>query len=525
MAQKPRKLKIFFTDFMRQGDALPPDVRCLGLGDSTLVAGTSTDQGSYFDGMVGAFGIPVRADGGNPIVGLSANGPERSFGAGTLDRFITAGVVNSGWSTSVGRNPRSGYTTSDGQTVDVCPQQFTDLAIASGGTRTGYTADGNQTGIAMYCMFGAHVHNSTKTTVLATGFGPGSCPFTERQTHARWIGWGAGPTRGRADMRIQGIRAVAGQNMSSANWTLANIAFVGSKQTMDHSAAGGVLSYTADCGAGAGIPGLIIVNPDADSSGNNCTILSTGARVFRSDSGGNPITGVHMGCLGIGGNTIEDIGKMLGIGSSPYVTPAVCEAYLAEFIGAGTMGVNAGPTHVMVLVGHNYSSAEASACTAGDPAVYAANLAAVIQAIKARCLSLNNAVPEILILFAPAFRTSYSRLHMETAEAAAASAAASEDVSFLSLFDLTDTGGSSFSTLVPPYSRGAAMGSAAGTTSGPVPSGDYLHPSRWAQYVVARRIWEVGCEACGYQAISPLKPGPLPEVAVAGGRIRRGRWR
>jgi lysophospholipase L1-like esterase len=233
-----------------------------------------------------------------------------------------------------------------------------------------------------------------------------------------------------------------------------------------------------------------------------------------------------MASIAIGGNTLQDIGRMLGIGTGPYVDNPSLDAYLQAFIGGSTLGVNAGPTHVLLQVGYNFVSAEVTANNAGDTSVYSANVTALIQAIKAAGIRLNNMEPEILVLFSPARRTSYTRLNIETAERASAEAAAAEDVSFYSLLSDTDPGTSNFEApFSPSYTKSAAIGSVAGTTSGPVPGGDFLHPSRWAQYVLARRIWEAGCVACGYQPISVLRPGPLPELEASGGKPRRGRWR
>lgn len=525
MGIAPRLLGEFFAPFFLQGQALPPDVRLLLLGDSTFTTNTATTQGSFGAAILDAWGIPMRADGRNPVVGLSGRGPER--GNERWAGCTTVAQTNfAGWGTPVERLPGAAASNS---ATDVSPHPYTDLGMASG-ARTSYGGDGTGVGVPLTFGIGRSSVNGALTGTTDCGFGAfGTDPFSGVQCHATWISTGAGATRGTNDMRIQGMRWACGSSLSSAGSTgalnLNRGLHVGSKTTMDLTPSGGVLAFKVDCGAGPGLPGFIVINPNAADSSAARTLFSTGFRVCRTDSGGIPIDGVHIAGISTATYTITDIRKAVGDDASPTFSAANFLNYVRAYIGKGTDGVNNGPTHIVLQCGYNYSSGESAANQAGNTATYRDNIIGLIQYLKAASVILSNNNLKILVLFCGAmWQSSRTRTEVETAELAASQAAAAEGCAFYSMFNVTDTGVANFNTVQPWYTRGASVAStASGDGSGPVATGDFLHPSLRGAEVLMRKLWDDAADELGYQAWPDLITG-LPLAAARGGGARgRGR--
>jgi hypothetical protein len=524
MGIAPRNLGDFFDPWFKQGDALPPDVRCLLLGDSTFTTATAITQGSFGAAILTAFGVPQRADGRNPFVGLAGRGP---IAGNERWAACSSGTTTAGWGSAVDRNP--GATASNGAT-NVAPGPYSDFNMGSSGVRTQYGGDTTGAGVPLVVIAGRNISNAAIASSTDSGFGSfGSEPFSGVQCHATWITTGAGASRGLNDMRVQGIRGTSGSSLTNAasGWAANRTRYVGSKTTVDMTPDGGVLPWKVDCGAGAGLPGFFVANPDAADSMAARTILSTGWRICRTSGAGVPIDGLHIGGISTATYTIPNIRAAVGDDASPTFTQANFLNYLRAFIGKGTDGVNNGPTHIIIQCGYNFASAESTALASGDTSVYRDNIIGLIQYMKARCVTLNNAEPKILIFFCGAMhQNGFNRSVAVNGELAASQAALAEGCAYYSMFNATDTGVSSFASVQPWYTRGASVNNtASGDGTGPVATGDFLHPSLVGADALMRRLWSDAADDLDFEAWPNLATGlPMAAIRGGGGSRSRGRW-
>ena len=360
----------FFRDLLVQNAGLSIAVCYDSMSSESVVA----SQSSATSAIMRKWELPRRSDGSPAWCGIGTNGTRFIVDASRLFMSINSGATG-GWSTSAGRNPGGtgsgttvgGPTTVTGSTGGdsaVALQSYTDWSV-TGSSRTAWNGTVTGTGAASVIIAGTNNHASTSIPGPQGWYG--GDPFNSRQTIIREIWFGA--TGGATDMRVQAIRQVHDQNSIST----ANTTFVGSVSSAINHGAAGVTYTDADCGAGPGSPGRMLVNP-AVPSGTTIRMYSIGFRCFRS-SGGVPIVGAHIAamatpatyaqqhasCLGKSG-MVASLPNAVEQGPDPYFSAANAREYVKRLCG---FSGNDYATHIIIYDGHNRTATENSELALG----------------------------------------------------------------------------------------------------------------------------------------------------------------
>lgn len=516
----------FFENF----DVSGAHIRLLVGYDSMCAESQTLNQGSMMRSIMETWDFPNLPDGSPPWVSVGTHGYP-SFG-----RTIWGGDYGAfGWTRTLNKAP-GGAAADSGQGIGgpasggetgVSPNPYADFTIAAGSSRTGYSADGSSTGVVAHgCIWNPPPSGGTGRTLTYNGY----CdPFSGRQCHARLLFTknAAGPT----DMRLQGIR----QLWSTSTISAANTGYVGSKATLDMSGSG-YTSADADCGAGEGCPGLVLVNPTTPTGASTLRMYITGMRMYRS-SGGLPLTeGVHIATMAQGANSDIHQASLLGVADmttgqsnanartpNPYCAAADTRSYISSLVGSSTTPTSY-PNRILIYTGHNLSDAETSELASGQSATQLAALLGIMNQHTANAAALGSEAPRFLILCCEKFYSGYSTTIRDNKRntCRAAALAFGTNASFIDLYDYTNDGTADTETMW--YSRHYAGRAMAGTSSGPVIDSalDRVHNSFAGANYIARLVWEIGMEALNR---SPgLLRGDRSEIAKAstGGKGRVG---
>ena len=483
-------LSWFSSDFLRQG----ADIRMIVGYDSMSTDQQSTDQGSLAASIATTWTLPLRSDSSPALVGVAG-----SIGS-SLSNIGLSNASAQGWTLGSVKTPGDTFQTSGGN--QNCGAPASDFYVAAGTSRTGWTT-ATTTGVVQ-TWAGAGTHSVRTGNAYHDVYGGN--PFSQRQTHARYIvkGTASNPT----DMLIKGIRQAS--NTAITTVSAANTGYP-SSATMTISGTT-VQAFDADCGAGAGNAGIHITNPGTPTGATALRLIGLGGRVFRS-SANAPIAGWHLAAWGTGGHTISQFGSCLGLtgytSPDPYFSATDAQAFAAAMVGGGA---TAGPTHWMIYTGKNFTGTEQTELAAGNVATYLANHVAIINRCVAISRALNGAttMPKVCIVFSEAHQNGYSATFWQTALQAVQMAAAQTSQSCLDLFTRTNTlplTGTPFSSWANPLGKQASINDAAGTSAGPIAAtNDYLHHSKTSDRIVAEMIWDAMVESCGF----------MPRVSVYG---------
>lgn len=160
----------------------------------------------------------------------------------------------------------------------------------------------------------------------------------------------------------------------------------------------------ADCGSGSGTPYIATrvdqtVSPDYDETNKNQTL--EGVLFYKHDGAGNPLKGIGIMDMAIGGHTTESLLAQLGGGASP----AAVFARIKEWVANHKLGKR---FVFMLSIGINLTSAESTELSAGIKTTIKNNLkalVAILRAIEPDCL---------ICICAPHMTPGYSVLHCET---------------------------------------------------------------------------------------------------------------
>lgn len=490
----------FFEDFNVAGAS----IRMLVGYDSMSAESQTLNQSTLGRAIIETWDFPNLADGSPPWVSV---GHGFSF-FGRVIHGVDQGAQ--GWTRTNNKAP-GGAAADAGQGIGgpasggengVSPNPYADYTIAAGSSRTAYVADGNAAGVAIQaCLFNPPPSGGTGRPLTYNGY----CdPFSGRQCHSRLLFTknAAGPT----DMRLQGIR----QLWSTTTMSAANTGYVGTKTTIDMSGSG-YAAADVDCGAGEGLPGLVLVNPNTPTGASTLRMYVTGVRIYRS-SGGLPVdSGVHLATLAQGANSDIHQASLLGVPNmtsgqsnvnartpNPYVAAADARSYISNIAGGSTAGTSY-PNRIIIYTGHNLSDAETSELASGQSATQLAALLGIMNQHTANAAALGSETPRFLIVCCEKFYSNYSTTIRDNKRNTCLAAAASFGVnaSFIDLYDYTNDGTSDDTTMW--YSRHYAGRAMAGTSSGPViDTGlDRVHNSHLGGNYIARLIWEIGMEALG----------------------------
>jgi hypothetical protein len=168
--------------------------------------------------------------------------------------------------------------------------------------------------------------------------------------------------------------------------------------------------YTdVSCGVGPGLPSLEITSaPGVDERGEYAVWL--GAGFYAVDAGGNRIPGFGLMLVGVGGWTTANHLDNAGC------TPQALAGYYAATLRPNTF---------LLHIGANQTAAEAQSLNAGDPSVYRANVAAMIDRHTQAALAAGAQGPVRWILVNP-FPLGWSDLNAQTRMVALSQVAAAD---------------------------------------------------------------------------------------------------
>ena len=516
----------FFENFNVQ-DA---NIRILVGYDSMCAESQTLNQGSMMRSILDTWDFPNLSDGTAPWVSIGTQGPS-TFGR----TVFSIDMSSHGWTKTNSKAP-GGAAADSGQGIGgpasggengASPNPYSDWTIATGAARTAYSADGSSNGVAFHvCTWNPPPSGGTGRTFTWNGY-PDA--FSGRQCTARMLFTknAAGPT----DMRIQGIRHL----WSSSTISAANTGYVGSKTTVDMSGSG-YAAVDADCGAGEGCPGFLLINPNSPTGASTLRMYVTGCRVFRS-SGGNPLTtGVSIATVAQGANSDIHQASLLGVSNmttgqsnvnartpNPYVAAADARSYISSLVGGSTAATSY-PNRVIIYTGHNLSDAETSELASGQSATMLAALTGIMQQHTDNATALGAEAPRFLVLSCEKFYSGYSTTIRENKRATQRQAAVNfgSKASYIDLYDYTNDGTADDQTMW--YSRHFAGRAMAGVSAGPViDTGlDRVHNSYAGANYIARLVWEIGMESMGL-SVGVLR-GDRSEIARASSGGRRRVW-
>lgn len=483
-------LSWFSRDFLAQG----ADIRMIVGYDSMSTDQQSTDQGTLAASIATTWTPPLRADLSPALVGVAGSI------ASSLSNIGLSNASAQGWTQGSVKTPGDTFQTAGGN--QNCGAPASDFYVALGTTRTAHTAS-SATGVIQYFL-GAGTHSMRTGNAYMDVYGGN--PFSQRQCHSRYVlkGTANNPT----DMLIKGVRQASNNAVGTVS---AAITGYPSSAAMALSGTT-VQAFDADCGAGAGNPGIHITNPLVPTGAVALRMIGLAGRVFRSSSN-LPIAGWHIAAWGTGGHAISNFASCLGLtgytSPDPYFSATDAQAFAAALVGGGA---TAGPTHWVIYTGKNFSGDEQTELAAGAVTLYRDRHIAVINRCVAISRALNGAttMPKVCIVFTEAHQNGYSATFWQTALQAVQAAAAQTSQSCLDLFSRTNTlamTGTPFVGWANPLGKQAAINDAVGTSAGPVAAtNDYLHHSKTSDRIVAEMMWDAMVQSCGF----------LPRVSVLG---------
>lgn len=233
----------------------------------------------------------------------------------------------------------------------------------------------------------------------------------------------------------------------------------------DHTTSPGTNRYQdADCGSGAGTPYLATrvdqtVSPDYNETNKNQTLTSV--LFFKHDGAGNPLKGIGIMDMAIGGHTTESLLAQLGGGASP----AAVYARIKEWLANHKLGKR---FYFPISIGINLTSAESTELSAGTKTTFKNNLKALVAHLRL-------IEPDCLIsLNAPHMTPGYTVLHCTTKWQAMLEVAQEVNCGFFNRYAMLGrfvsngnavTGGASGTDYTHPSANGAEVIGALDTTA------------------------------------------------------------
>lgn len=363
---------------MAYRDEVPIANKIEQLGEMLLASGQDTRLAFAIDSKA-----TEAATGGNARIGSTRRWRPASF-SGVMVRSYSGPP---GWNcTSVNNNNSATVTTrSPGDVFSGGQSKLAPIVIQD----NTYTGDiPNLSGTAP----------TTCLVVDRTGYAIGD-PWSGQQATARQLWWRDANMV--ASMRIRAVRNTG----TDSSWSLSTV--VETAQAMTGAAG---WQYTeVNCGAGAGSPGVLIVENSANETGKQ---LYPGPRAFYRGTPGARSKGLFLGDIAVGGYNMNNFLRSLGgDGANATCTVPNLIAFLQQSLfmcGAE----NTGRDVVWVDGWQNRTAGTSTETGNGVQTQARAEAAAVIDQLNSVWRTANAGTP--LIVMVNTYDTGYTQLQMET---------------------------------------------------------------------------------------------------------------